>query len=106
MSVIAPNPSIMHRGLYCREQQSFLSTSNSCSNNVLPSVGGLFAVSRNGNRRDKLRAFWDTRPVSIEMEPISGIGELEEILKHSKDSSQPILIDWLVFFYLVFLSYS
>lgn len=32
----------------------------------------------------------------MEMESISGVDEFEEILKHSKEISQPILIDWLV----------
>ncbi|XP_020270450.1 thioredoxin-like 3-1, chloroplastic [Asparagus officinalis] len=95
MSVLAPNPSLIHRGICCREQNNYLANSNACVS-IPVSIGGVSAVSRNGNRRERrLRAFWDTRPISLEMEAIEGVEELEDILSQSKETSQPVLIDWM-----------
>lgn len=96
MSVIAPNPSIIHRGFYSREHHSYSNHTSACINTPA-NVGGMHAVCRNGSRREsRLRAFWDTRPMSIEMDHITTLEELEEILSSSKELSQPILVDWSV----------
>ena len=105
MSVIGSYPHILYGDVYQRDQQH---------HQCLVSVGGhvlSFKSSGCGNtwigrrninehkiRRRNLRveAMWPdlSRPSVVEMEAINDSEQLDQILEHAKQNSQPILIDW------------
>ncbi|CAH2073826.1 unnamed protein product [Thlaspi arvense] len=45
----------------------------------------------------RLKAFWSnvSRPETVEMEPINDVDELDAVLSHARNLSQPIIIDWM-----------
>ncbi|XP_072952947.1 thioredoxin-like 3-1, chloroplastic isoform X1 [Typha angustifolia] len=104
MAVLAPNSCVLYRELCLRDPWMQQSNGGGCSLVSSRGGGGLAGVSdkvrrkRGGWRGEvKVEAFWQdvSRPTSIEMEAISGIDDLDEILRQSKDLAQPIVIDWM-----------
>ncbi|KAB2608084.1 thioredoxin-like 3-1 [Pyrus ussuriensis x Pyrus communis] len=76
---------------------------------LLPKASGLGFMDRNrdGNKtlkRDlKVEAFWDTdtsSPTVVELEAINDCDQLDQILSHARESSQPVVIDWMKFYYV------
>ncbi|XP_068307261.1 thioredoxin-like 3-1, chloroplastic [Pyrus communis] len=69
---------------------------------LLPKASGLGFMDRNrdGNKtlkRDlKVEAFWDTDTSRVvELEAINDCDQLDQILGHARESSQPVVIDWM-----------
>ncbi|KAK6941942.1 Thioredoxin domain [Dillenia turbinata] len=98
MSVLAPNSHIVWRELNQRDilvQQS---------SSVYLFRSGVFGIGyykkeewkKIGRRNLRVKAFWpESRPAAVEMEPIKDCDQLDQILLHAKEISQPILIDWM-----------
>ncbi|AED91050.1 Thioredoxin domain [Arabidopsis thaliana x Arabidopsis arenosa] len=45
----------------------------------------------------RLKAFWSNiaQPTTLEMEPINNVEELDAVLSHARQLSQPIIIEWM-----------
>lgn len=44
----------------------------------------------------RLKALWSniSQPTTVEMEPINNVEELDAVLSHARQLSQPIIIEW------------
>ncbi|GAV63973.1 Thioredoxin domain-containing protein [Cephalotus follicularis] len=103
MSALTGNSHILYREVYHKDQQQQFWGGGSCL--LLQKTCGLFWVDirkrnhkRSSIKRDmKVEAFWPdlSRPVAVEMEPIKDCDQLDQILLHAQELSQPILIDWM-----------
>lgn len=101
MSVLAANSHVLHRELHQRDHhQQFWNGGNG---SFQPKTFGLIPLDHRNreykkrSRRDlKVDAFWAdlSRPSSVEMEPINDSDQLDQILSHAQQLSQPLLIDW------------
>ncbi|KAF8396039.1 hypothetical protein HHK36_017651 [Tetracentron sinense] len=104
MAVLAANSQILCREMYQRDQQ--YSSSGGSSLFLVNGVGVSACAFGNDSRkrewrrisrRDfKVEAFWQdlSRPTFIEMETITGCDQMDQILLHAQELSQPIIIDW------------
>ncbi|TQD74644.1 hypothetical protein C1H46_039819 [Malus baccata] len=109
MSVLAANSHVLcSREVHHREQQPQF-WSNGGGFLLLPKASGLGFLNRNrdGNRTLKMdlkvEAFWDTdtsRPTVVEMEAINDCDQLDQILSQAQERSQPVVIDWIKFYYV------
>ncbi|KAL2225861.1 UNVERIFIED_CONTAM: Thioredoxin-like 3-1, chloroplastic [Sesamum indicum] len=106
MSILSPNPPhILYREIHHQHQHQLWS---SVSGSLLPkSNGSGFDRSKNewkgrGKRDLRAYAFWPElfKPAALEMEAIQDSQQFDEILEQAKQLSQPILVDWLKFYYV------
>ncbi|KAK9157146.1 hypothetical protein Scep_003720 [Stephania cephalantha] len=98
MAVSAANPHMFCKEIYYNSRDQLQQQQR------VENVGGilLFSSSKRqaikGLKRElKLKAFWQdiTRPSSVEMEAITDVAQLDQILDHAKEISQPIVIEWM-----------
>ncbi|XP_044507671.1 thioredoxin-like 3-1, chloroplastic isoform X2 [Mangifera indica] len=104
-ATLAANSSVVYKdALLQREQQQQqqLLWSASASGNCLllhKSASGLSTRKHEKKvRRDvRVEGLWPdlSRPISIEMEAINDVDELDQILGRAQELSQPLLIDWM-----------
>ncbi|RWR79524.1 hypothetical protein CKAN_00809900 [Cinnamomum micranthum f. kanehirae] len=107
MAVLPANSHLLYRQLHHQDPHPS-KLSNSIS---LHSFGFSSAINSNNWRErereterkrprrgsSKAEAFWQgvSRPTSIEMEPITGTDQFDQILSQAKELSQTIIIDWM-----------
>ncbi|KAK9169976.1 hypothetical protein Syun_002116 [Stephania yunnanensis] len=101
MAVSAANPHMFCKEIYYNSRDQLQQQQR------VENFGGilLFSSSKRqaikGLKRElKLKAFWQdiTRPSSVEMEAITDGAQLDQILDHAKEISQPIVIEWMKFY--------
>ncbi|KAL4587560.1 hypothetical protein LXL04_000432 [Taraxacum kok-saghyz] len=104
MSILAPNSHLLCREVHHRDQQQphQPNWSNICCSYPIKTCGFGFdgrkmdQCKKTVKRDCKAESFWDTsRPAFVELEPITDAEHLDLILDKAKQSSQPIVIDWM-----------
>ncbi|XP_058079136.1 thioredoxin-like 3-1, chloroplastic isoform X2 [Magnolia sinica] len=114
MAVSAANSHLLYREFHNRDQpQPFNSLCNSISvygaSGISSSLGSDSRkserrVPRRPRRSEPLKAgaFWQgvSRPTSIELEAITSVEQFDQILSTAKEISQPIIIDWIKFYFV------
>ncbi|XP_048497518.1 thioredoxin-like 3-1, chloroplastic isoform X2 [Beta vulgaris subsp. vulgaris] len=109
MSVLAPNSQFFCRNVTHNDQFSQKSNNGWCLFLLKPSRFRLedrMNSSRSYRRvkrgEIKTHASWLdlSQPNSVEMEPIKDCDHLDQILQQAKENSQPIIIDWLKFYFV------
>lgn len=100
-ATLAANSSVVYKdALLQREQQQLLWSASASGNCLLlqKSASGLSTRKHEKKvRRDvRVEGLWPdlSRPISIEMEAINDVDELDQILGRAQELSQPLLIDW------------
>lgn len=108
MSILAPNSHLLYKEFNHKDQQQpqMQNWSNGSSSNTLKTYGFGFDGRKMDQwkkivKRDcKVKALFDfSRPAFVEMEPITDTDHLDLILEKAKQASQPIIIDWYLFFF-------
>lgn len=106
MSVIGAYSHFLYGEVYQRDQQCpqylvsgrgyFFSHKSGCGNIWVGSRKSEGKIIKRRNFR--VEAMWPdlSRPSELEMEEINDSEQLDQILVHAQQNSQPILIDWLV----------
>ncbi|KAL0927130.1 hypothetical protein M5K25_001289 [Dendrobium thyrsiflorum] len=98
MAIPASNPCVLYRDFGHREHQSAAPSASGCGGwSPVTSASLLTWRGVCRRRRGDLRAgaFWIAKPSSVEMEEIAGMEEMDEVLRRSKELSQPVIIDWI-----------
>ncbi|XP_020573638.1 thioredoxin-like 3-1, chloroplastic [Phalaenopsis equestris] len=102
MAIPASHPCVLYRDFGFREHQSSPSSAVSaaaCCGGWSGVTSGYSLAWRGACRRRigdlRAGAFWISKPSSVEMEGISGMEEMDEVLRRSKELSQPVIIDWI-----------
>ncbi|KAG0499691.1 hypothetical protein HPP92_004382 [Vanilla planifolia] len=110
MAMPASNPCVLYRDLCHREQHpspSPVSTPAGCGGcpqaTSGPIGGWIFSATgrdwcarwKRRRREARAGAFWNSRPASVEMEEITGMEDMDEVLRHSQELSQPVVIEWM-----------
>ncbi|KAF9597253.1 hypothetical protein IFM89_016394 [Coptis chinensis] len=104
--------SVANSHIFCREifyskdqnQQQWLSSTSVGSSSLVSSGNGVGFFSeikrkepRFSNRSVKGQAFWQgtAKPTTLEMEAITSVEHLDQILIEAQEQSQPVIIDWM-----------
>ncbi|KAF6165506.1 hypothetical protein GIB67_015829 [Kingdonia uniflora] len=102
MALLLSNTHIVHRESSSHNRDQEWSSSGCSSLSVVgyTSNSSFWSVNKQrSSTRYSLKAgsfFQDFgRPVVVEMEPIMGVEQLDQILVEAQDVSQPIIIDWM-----------
>ncbi|TKY62524.1 Thioredoxin 3-1 [Spatholobus suberectus] len=104
MSVIGAYSHFLYGEVYQRDQQypQYLASGRGHLFSHKSGCGNVWVGSRKRERKIKRRnlrveAMWPdlSRPSELEMEQINDCEQLDQILVHAHQNSQPILIDWM-----------
>ncbi|KAK8934259.1 hypothetical protein KSP39_PZI014611 [Platanthera zijinensis] len=107
MAIPTLNTCVLYRDLFPREPQNGPSSAGGCGGWPLQSsgfgaAGGKFSLAwrggfwrGRGDLRAAAAAFWISKPASVEMEEITGMEEMDEVLRRSTEHSHPVIIDWV-----------
>ncbi|URE44688.1 hypothetical protein MUK42_04976 [Musa troglodytarum] len=102
MAVLAPNCCVLHRELFHREQ-SVHPLSRRCASAAANAGAVVLAPgSRTWKKRTRVgvklgasRQDVSSRPMSVPMEAITMVEELDQVLEQAQELSQVIIIDWM-----------
>ncbi|PKA47025.1 Thioredoxin-like 3-1, chloroplastic [Apostasia shenzhenica] len=106
MAIPASNPCILygdlcHRKPHTRPSAAVTGGWPPSTSPIIVGGCGIFSeagrggLGRSGRDASALKAFWISRPTSVEMEEIAGMEEMDEALRRSQELSQPIIIEWV-----------
>ncbi|KAJ8480463.1 hypothetical protein OPV22_024190 [Ensete ventricosum] len=102
MAVLAPNYCLLHRELF-RRKRSVRPLSGRCASAAANAGAVVLALdSRTWRKRSRVgvklgasRPDMSSRPMSVPMEDITIVEELDQILEQAKELSQVIIVDWM-----------
>lgn len=100
MAALASNPQMLTRQAHGNKKEQFwrkesLNLEKKCGFCV--SVYNNEKLGRSHVEKEwRLKAFWSniSQPTTLEMEPINNVEELDAVLSHARQLSQPIIIEW------------
>ncbi|CAL9229422.1 unnamed protein product [Arabidopsis halleri] len=101
MAALASNPQMLTRQAHGNKKEQFWRKE---SLNLEKKCGFCVSVYNNEKlgrphmeKEWRLKAFWSNiaQPTTLEMEPINNVEELDAVLSHARQLSQPIIIEWM-----------
>ncbi|XP_061346406.1 thioredoxin-like 3-1, chloroplastic isoform X2 [Gastrolobium bilobum] len=101
MSIIGAYSHFLYKEVYPRDQQ-YLVSGRGYLLSRKSGCGNIWIESRNRERKIRGRnlrveAMWPdlSRPSAVELEAINDSEQMDQILVHAQQNSQPILVDWM-----------